>query len=71
VSPATALRIATLNGARALGLARDLGTIEVGKLGALAVVALSDPDEAPLDAVTWSSESVVPIEQAAFEPATR
>ena len=71
VSPATALRIATLNGTRALGLARDLGTIEVGKLGALAVVALSDPDEAPLDAVTWSSESVVPIEQAAFEPATR
>jgi len=71
LSPATALRIATLNGARALGLAKDLGTIEAGKLAALAVVGLNDPSDDPLEAVTWSSETVAPLAQAAWEPAAR
>jgi cytosine/adenosine deaminase-related metal-dependent hydrolase len=71
LSPATALRIATLNGARALGLAKDLGTIETGKLAALAVVGLNDPNDDPLEAVTWSSETVAPLAQAAWEPAAR
>jgi len=71
LSPATALRIATLNGARALGLAKDLGTIEVGKLAALAVVGLNEPNDDPLEAVTWSSETVAPLVQAVWEPAGR
>lgn len=71
LSPAASLRIATLNGARALGLGKDLGTIEAGKLALLAVVGLNDPNDEPLEAVTWSSENVVPLAQAAWEPASR
>jgi cytosine/adenosine deaminase-related metal-dependent hydrolase len=71
VSPAAALRIATLNGARALGMARDLGSIEVGKLAALAVVGLNDPNDDPLEAVTWSSETVAPLLQATWEKSSR
>jgi cytosine/adenosine deaminase-related metal-dependent hydrolase len=69
--PAAALRIATWNGARALGLAGDLGTIEAGKCASLAVVGLNDPNDEPLEAVTWSSETVAPLLQAAWEPAAR
>jgi len=71
LAPAAALRIATLNGARALGLAKSLGTIEPGKLAALAVVALSDPNDDPMEAVTWSSETIAPLEHATWEAATR
>ena len=71
LSPAAALRIATLNGARALGIAKDLGSIEEGKLAALTVVGLNDPNDDPLEAVTWSSESVSPLLQAAWEKAPR
>jgi cytosine/adenosine deaminase-related metal-dependent hydrolase len=71
LSPAAALRIATLNGARALGLTRELGSIEVGKRDLLAVVGLNDPNDEPLEAVTWSSETVAPLASAAWEPATR
>jgi cytosine/adenosine deaminase-related metal-dependent hydrolase len=71
LSPAAALRIATLNGARALLLDKDLGTIEPGKRAALTVVGLNDPNDDPLEAVTWSSETVSPLTEAAWEPATR
>lgn len=71
LSPAAALRIATLNGAAALGLARDLGTVEVGKRAALAVVGLADPGDDPLEAVTWSSDAVASLDDAAWEPAPR
>jgi cytosine/adenosine deaminase-related metal-dependent hydrolase len=71
LSPAAALRIATLNGARALGMAQDLGSIEVGKLAELAVVGLNDPSDDPGEAVTWSSETVAPLLQAAWEQASR
>jgi cytosine/adenosine deaminase-related metal-dependent hydrolase len=69
--PAAALRIATLNGARALGVSKDLGTIEVGKLALLAVVGLNEPNDDPLEAVTWSSETVAPLLDASWEPAAR
>ena len=71
LAPAAALRIATLNGARALGLVKDLGTIETGKLAALAVIALADPNDDPLEAVTWSAETIAPLESAVFEATTR
>ncbi len=71
LSPAAALRIATLNGARALLLDKDFGSIEPGKSAALTVVGLNDPGDDPLEAVTWSSETVSPLDQAAWEPATR
>jgi imidazolonepropionase-like amidohydrolase len=38
IPPAAALKIATINGARALGVSDKLGTIEVGKLADLFVV---------------------------------
>ena len=38
IPPAAALRIATINGARALNVATTLGTIEPGKLADLVVV---------------------------------
>jgi cytosine/adenosine deaminase-related metal-dependent hydrolase len=71
LSPAAALRIATLNGARALGLAQQLGSIEAGKWASLAVVGLNDPNDDPLEAATWSSETVAPLLQAVWEKASR
>ena len=38
IPPAAALKIATINGARALGVSDKLGTIEAGKLADLFVV---------------------------------
>ena len=38
IAPAAALKIATINGARALGVGQRLGTIEPGKLADLVVV---------------------------------
>nr|MBC8218455.1 amidohydrolase family protein [Planctomycetota bacterium] len=47
IGPETVLRLATLSGARALGLDDRLGTIEPGKRADLAVIAL--PDREPAD----------------------
>ena len=47
VSPSTILRLATLEGAKALGLAQHTGSLEPGKYADLAIVAL--PDHAPSD----------------------
>ncbi len=57
LSPAAVVRMATLNGARALRLERHLGTIEVGKLAALAVVGIEDPGDDPFEAVTSGPEA--------------
>jgi cytosine/adenosine deaminase-related metal-dependent hydrolase len=66
LSPAAVLRMATLNGARALRLEKTLGTLEKGKLAALAAVRLSDPGDDPLEVVTSGPETVtvLPAPQA-------
>ena len=46
MTEAEALRVATINGARYLGLDDDLGSLEVGKLADLVVL-----DENPLDSI--------------------
>jgi cytosine/adenosine deaminase-related metal-dependent hydrolase len=66
--PAPVLRMATLNGARALGLDDRLGSIEVGKLAALLVIPLDDPGTKPFDAVCSNPELVYPLAEAPAEP---
>jgi imidazolonepropionase-like amidohydrolase len=65
IPPAAALRIGTINGARALGLAERLGTLEAGKLADLFIVRGN-----PLDDIrhTRNVELVVKGGEA-FDPA--
>ena len=46
---ARTLRMATLNGARALGLDREIGSLEVGKAADIVAVDLSQPETEPVD----------------------
>jgi len=48
LSAATVLRMATLNGARALGIDRHCGSLEAGKDADLAAIHLHDPGTVPL-----------------------
>jgi len=70
LSPAAVLRMATLTGARALGLHEDLGSIEVGKCAALVVVPLSDPADKPFEVVCSNPPNAVPLSEAAWDPAS-
>ncbi len=70
ISPAQVLRIATLNGAKALGLADRLGSIEVGKLARLVVVPLESPADDPLEVVSSNPRTVLPLDRAPWEPAS-
>jgi 5-methylthioadenosine/S-adenosylhomocysteine deaminase len=45
---ATALRMATINGARALGLDAEIGSLEIGKAADIVAVDLSQPETQPL-----------------------
>jgi len=65
LSPAAVLRIATLNGARALRLEKTLGTLEKGKLAALVSVPLADPGDDPLETVTSGPERAGPLSDPA------
>jgi 5-methylthioadenosine/S-adenosylhomocysteine deaminase len=58
LSPAAVLRIATLNGAAALGIDDRLGSLEPGKLAALVAVGLGPDDEDPLGAVVSRPDEV-------------
>jgi cytosine/adenosine deaminase-related metal-dependent hydrolase len=68
LTPAAVLRMATLNGAAALGLDDRLGSIERGKLARLLVVPLAN-DEDPLAAVCGEPAEVFHLGAAPFEEA--
>lgn len=63
LSAAAVLRMATLNGARALGLADRLGSIEVGKLARLVVVPL-DRGADPLEALCAEPRAIFGLQDA-------
>lgn len=70
LSPAAVLRMATLNGARALGLADRLGSIEPGKLAELVVVPVADAETKPLVTVCSNPPEVFRLADAPWEPPT-
>jgi len=70
LAPAVILRMATLNGAAALGIGDRLGTIEPGKLAELVVVPLDSEETAPLEAVCSNPPVVFRLVDASWEPAT-
>ncbi|HKQ62283.1 MAG TPA: amidohydrolase family protein, partial [Candidatus Polarisedimenticolaceae bacterium] len=63
IPPIAALRVATLNGARALGLGAELGSIEPGKLARLAVVPV-EAGQDPLETLCAVPPRVHPLERA-------
>ncbi len=67
LSPAAVLRMATLNGARALQLGTEVGSIEAGKAAGLVVVPLGSPEDDPLEAVTSGPASAMSAETAPWE----
>jgi len=70
LSPATVVRMATLNGAIALGIDDRLGSIERSKLDRLVVLPLGANDEDPLERCCALPETVFPLAEAPWQ-ATR
>jgi len=64
LAPAAVLRMATLNGARALGLDDRLGSIEAGKLADLIVVPLDEPLRQPLETICDGTPRVHRLQDA-------
>jgi len=64
LAPATILRMATLHGAQALGLADRLGSIEIGKLALLVVLPLEASDDHPLETLCAVPRTVVRLADA-------
>jgi len=67
VPPAAALRMATLNGAQALGLQGELGSIDTGKLARLVVVPVDSDAKEPFSAICSNPETIWHLEAAPFE----
>jgi cytosine/adenosine deaminase-related metal-dependent hydrolase len=68
ISRAAALRMATHNGAVALGIGDRLGTIERGKLARLTVVHMPAAGADPLEVVCSEPAGVFPLEEAPCDP---
>jgi len=60
--------MATLNGARALGLDEQLGSIEPGKAAKLIAIPLASEKDDPLLAACSCPTEVYPLEQAPWAP---
>lgn len=61
LAPAAVIRMATVNGARALGLDGIFGTLEPGKTARLVAVPLEDPADDPLEVITSGPSQVIPL----------
>jgi cytosine/adenosine deaminase-related metal-dependent hydrolase len=66
IAPIAAIRMATVNGAQALGLAERIGTLEPGKVADAIVVPL-DPDGDPLETLTSEPRTVFRLDAAPWE----
>jgi cytosine/adenosine deaminase-related metal-dependent hydrolase len=69
LAPAAVLRMATLNGAAALGMDDRLGSIAPGKLAKLIVVPLDEEDDDPLGTICSVPDQVYPLDLAPFAEA--
>jgi cytosine/adenosine deaminase-related metal-dependent hydrolase len=67
LTPRAVLRMATLNGAAALGLADRLGSIEPGKSGRLVVVPLGAELDRPATAVCSNPAEIHALEDAPYD----
>jgi cytosine/adenosine deaminase-related metal-dependent hydrolase len=67
LTPAAVLRMATLNGARALGLADRLGSVENGRLAELIVVPLAEDARPPLEVICSNPPTVYHLAEAPWE----
>ena len=67
LGPPEVLRIATLDGARLLGLGARLGSLEAGKAAHLVAVPLDPGERDPLEAVTSGPERVLPLVEGYHE----
>jgi aminodeoxyfutalosine deaminase len=61
VSPATILRMATLDGATALGLGERLGSITAGKIARLATMPVDAATSDPMGAVLTGNDAIRPL----------
>ena len=71
MTPLEALRSATLIGARALGLEKEIGTLEAGKLANLVVLKRNPLDDiANIRSVEWVVKHGHPYPRKDYRPAT-